>query len=94
MKKEFLNRRIFLSFFIFWQVLFLFIPLGIILYKGIFNVNFLKNLIWIFNSNFLKITFRSFSISFFVSIISLLIGYLISYIIIQKSFFLEIFYYF
>ena len=86
MRKELLSRRFFLSLFIFWQILFLFIPLMILIYKGIFNFNFINNLFWIFNSNFLSIIFRSFSVAFLTSCLSLIIGYIISYIIVQKSF--------
>lgn len=92
--KEFFGKKFFLSLFIFWQLIFLFFPLFLLIFKGINNKNFFNDLFWVFKSNYLIIILKTFFLAFFTSTICLFIGYTVSLIIASKKEFFRNFFLF
>jgi ABC-type spermidine/putrescine transport system permease subunit I len=72
-----------------WKIIFFFIPLCNLMKEGFRNIQFVLFIRFFNKSNLLTIFIRSVSTAAFVALISLIIGYSVSYIIFKKSSFVQ-----
>lgn len=84
------DKNLFLKFFsiipfFVWQIIFIFIPILLLFFKGLFNINIINNFLWVCSTGFFKIILKSFIMSYFISWICLIIGYAVSYSLINVS---------
>jgi spermidine/putrescine transport system permease protein len=68
-----------------WQTLFLFIPCVSLFYNYFYINKLVEITTWLISNNYFRILFNTFKMSFFVSIICLVIAYTIAYCISQQN---------
>jgi len=64
--------------FLFWQSIFLFIPIGLLLFKFFDVKSFFLNIFWLYQSGFFSIIFRSFFYAFSVAFSCTVVGIFLS----------------